>query len=145
MIEQGADSNLGRYVYVIGQEDGQGGYEYVKIGISSSPNARLNELQTGNPKRLSVLGHFNAGVMAGRLERLVHAALDTDRMQGEWFVFSSRTQALIELLSVLVESEWSDADVARSPPRSFRAMVEGGDLGERLDRLRIRRSELAVR
>lgn len=30
------------------------GREYVKIGISGTPNARLNELQTGNPNRLNL-------------------------------------------------------------------------------------------
>jgi len=46
------------------------GKEYVKIGVSGTPGARLNELQTGNPNKLSLWFVVRGGTQE---ERALHA------------------------------------------------------------------------
>jgi hypothetical protein len=67
------------YVYFI-QADEAGP---IKIGFTAGdPQARLNQLQTGNPSALKLLGAIK-GTTAK--ERELHAALSEHRLQGEWF------------------------------------------------------------
>lgn len=67
------------YVYLIGVKgDGFG----VKIGYSVKPEARVGELQTGNPRVLQLLAS-----MPGTLEdeRRIHSDFIDDNLVGEWF------------------------------------------------------------
>lgn len=66
------------YLYVI-----QAG-EFVKIGISRNVQARLAELQTGNPLPLAILDAFEFAD-AEQVERALHQRFANARVQGEWF------------------------------------------------------------
>ena len=63
---------------------------YVKIGYSVNPEARVGELQTGNPRVLELFAS-----MPGTLEdeRRIHAKYIKDNIVGEWFHTSA---ALLE-------------------------------------------------
>ena len=70
------------YVYFIQQ-----GYGAIKIGISESPEKRLNQMQIGNAKRLRILATmtFFDRKEAETMERELHVKLDSYHMRGEWF------------------------------------------------------------
>lgn len=74
------------YIYVIGIEDGP-----VKVGISQSPNGRLDTLQTGSPVKLSILHYRKCRNRDHALhhERMFHEVYAENRMVGEWFNMSS--------------------------------------------------------
>lgn len=66
----------------------------IKVGMTKgNPFARMAELQTGNPRRLRILG-----VMRGDadLERLFHRLFARGRLSGEWF---GRTPALMAIIA----------------------------------------------
>lgn len=58
-----------------------------KIGVADDPMKRLRELQTGNPRQLTLVFYVRLpGVHAYELERSAHARLGSDmRAVGEWF------------------------------------------------------------
>lgn len=63
-----------------------GGYH--KVGIAKNPEARRRELQTGNPKKIALLGVWGFeeyGIKAQDLEYDMHRALAPHRVCGEWF------------------------------------------------------------
>lgn len=71
------------------QRDGSGCSVYLieskshyKIGISTEPNARLRELNTGNAEPLVLVAVRAGGIV---LERHLHELLDSYRYRGEWF------------------------------------------------------------
>lgn len=65
----------------------------VKIGVAADPNARLKELQTGNPFKLKIAatipGHFAT-------EKELHRIFERFRLKGEWFRYSGHLRACIE-------------------------------------------------
>jgi len=78
--------------------------KYVKIGYTSQDvSDRLNQLQTGNPDRLSVIRTMG-GEMT--LESRMHSYFSADRLdpKSEWFVFNE------EMLTI------SPIDLGISPP-----------------------------
>ena len=67
----------------------------VKIGYTGQVVAsRLQSIQTGNPYRLTLLGSVEGDVAA---EHAIHHAHADDRMEGEWFAWSSTLEAAIPL------------------------------------------------
>lgn len=96
----------------------------IKIGFSQSPNARKNELQTGNPEKLQILAIVPTSVLQ---EHEAHAQFDELRIRGEWF------QATPELLQYIEKMKppppgpgpmpsdsrrfksWADAECVRWP------------------------------
>ena len=66
----------------------------VKIGFSAAREIaqRLADLQTGNPCVLRVIAQARA---YPRHERLAHIVLAQERLIGEWFVWSPRTEAFV--------------------------------------------------
>jgi len=76
------------YVYFIEQA----GSEYTKIGVSESPEARLRELQGGNPDLLTLRYVIKVGTQeqAASLERLLHKLFGKFRIRGEWFDVSAK-------------------------------------------------------
>lgn len=64
------------YVYFI---EGQG---LVKIGSALNPPKRLQELQTGSPVRLKLIGFYPGGK---ERERVLHNQFSSCRIHGEWF------------------------------------------------------------
>lgn len=72
------------YVYAIHAPETP---NHVKLGLSSNPQARLRQLQTGNPHKLALIWHFPCDNMA-QLEDVFHKAFDRYRIPcGEWFDF----------------------------------------------------------
>jgi hypothetical protein len=67
--------------------------KFVKIGVSSDPNSRLKELQTGNPFKLKIAatipGHFAT-------EKELHNIFERFRMEGEWFRYDAHLRACID-------------------------------------------------
>jgi hypothetical protein len=69
------------FVYVAEDSHGR-----VKIGVSADPNARLAQLQTGNPlsMRMAYVAAVKSDNGAG-IERAAHETLARHRQSGEWF------------------------------------------------------------
>lgn len=70
------------FIYVIGREEGP-----VKVGITSSPGARLSAIQTGCPFPVKL---HHCVLMRDRdhallHERTFHEVYKADRLAGEWF------------------------------------------------------------
>jgi hypothetical protein len=79
-----------QYVYFI-QADENGP---IKIGFTSDdPKKRLNQLQTGNPAVLKLLGAIKGTVAR---EKELHARLAEWRLQGEWFQSHSTVLSTIQ-------------------------------------------------
>jgi len=69
--------------------------DFVKIGTSKyHPDARVKQLQVGNPRKL-VLRLCRRVDSATHTEGELHALFASDRVEGEWFRFSSEIQAFI--------------------------------------------------
>ena len=73
---------MGVYVYFIQQGNGS-----IKIGVSANPESRLKSLQTGNSRRLRLLGavKFSNRMEAMGVEKELHDKYFNLRCQGEWF------------------------------------------------------------
>ncbi|HCG8575818.1 GIY-YIG nuclease family protein [Vibrio parahaemolyticus] len=56
----------------------------IKIGISTDPIKRLKNLQTGNSRRLALMGWINSN-NDRELERELHQKYQAQRVIGEWF------------------------------------------------------------
>ncbi|MBE4311108.1 GIY-YIG nuclease family protein [Vibrio parahaemolyticus] len=56
----------------------------IKIGISRDPVKRLKALQTGNSRRLALMGWIDSGADR-ELERQLHQKYREQRVIGEWF------------------------------------------------------------
>lgn len=69
------------FIYAIRQI----GSDFYKIGISKSPEARLQALQTANPNTLELVASFNVGKLASQLETGIHITFQKHRVSGEWF------------------------------------------------------------
>lgn len=75
------------YVYVIAtKRDGQH-VAPVKIGVSNSPNGRLDALQTASPYELELIFYFVAPSrqIAFALEQAFLECMGEFRLHGEWF------------------------------------------------------------
>ena len=66
------------YVYVIKET----GTNFAKIGYSANPQARLCELQVGNPRILQIVALWEGGVTE---EVVWHKRLEEFSGNGEWF------------------------------------------------------------
>ena len=66
----------------------EGSHGAVKIGISSNPEKRRAELQTGAPHHLFLAFSIYAGDAAFDVEQEAHYILSAHRMPGEWFAVS---------------------------------------------------------
>lgn len=71
--------DLNGSIYVIGCAEPMA----IKIGFTTkSPRARLKQLQTGNPQKLTLIGWYPGSL---REEREIHESLAEFRLTGEWF------------------------------------------------------------
>lgn len=59
----------------------------VKIGHSKDPRRRIATLKTGTPQKVRI---YYATPGGKQLERSLHEMFADDRVNGEWFVWSSR-------------------------------------------------------
>lgn len=63
--------------------------EFLKIGITSGRvKNRIVALQTGNPKKLSIISSvsINDELSALKIERIIHSIFKEHRASGEWFL-----------------------------------------------------------
>lgn len=67
-----------QFIYVIEES----GTENIKVGISYSPEERLKLLQTGNPRKLTLIHKFEG---THRTEADIHEKLRKFNIKGEWF------------------------------------------------------------
>lgn len=95
-------------VYVIAHKDGDVTRGPVKVGISSDPQRRVFQLQSGNPHELQLVYAFlvPSRELAASIERCFHETTD-NRMVGEWFDMSA-WEAARKLYSAFVISMWMD-------------------------------------
>lgn len=68
------------FVYCYGET---GCLDYVKVGESDDPAARVAEGQTSNPRTLVPLGHFRANQQRGA-DKVIHRRLAQHHHRGEW-------------------------------------------------------------
>lgn len=54
----------------------------IKIGYSKNPNKRIKQLNTGNAKKLILIGYVNGDK---NKEKELHCQFSQDRLNGEWF------------------------------------------------------------
>ena len=67
--------------FIIENEDLES--QRIKIGYSGNPGRRIKELQTGNSRKLALMGWVSGGDKA--YESTLHEKYSTFRVQGEWF------------------------------------------------------------
>lgn len=92
-------ANNKSYVYII--KAGPGPKDPIKVGVADDVHKRMKQLQTGNPKELRLVMHFecNDREHAFYLEKTIHSFLDAKRMHGEWFkVTKSKLMKVIDNL-----------------------------------------------
>lgn len=72
------------YIYVIGAVN-----EAMKIGIAKNVSKRLESLQTGNHRELSILYTYPIASpqLAERVEKDIHKYLHFIHIRGEWFKY----------------------------------------------------------
>jgi hypothetical protein len=73
----------GDYVYFFVNED----YGFCKIGYSKNPLGRINELQTGCPFSLRILGFIEGD---RKIEKKFHKRFWANRTRGEWFRYEGK-------------------------------------------------------
>lgn len=98
-----------QFVYVMSSAAG-----HIKVGVSAKPETRRAALQTGSgvPVELvKVFGPFNA---ATKVESAAHAALDTHRMEGEWFACTPQAAVAAVDAAVVSFCDEPDRDETRS-------------------------------
>lgn len=81
------------WIYVIRCEG------FVKIGIAGDPQARLRDMQVGNPFPLILVAKFWTD-NARRDERALHWALRPHRQRGEWFKVTDALEQLLKSYTV---------------------------------------------
>lgn len=69
------------------------GCGYVKIGKTTDLMARINALQTSSPFEIKLLARFR-----GDVESMLHGALGSQRVRGEWFVLNDRAREVFAML-----------------------------------------------
>jgi len=81
--------------------------ELVKIGYSQNPTKRLNQLQTGHPKKLKLIRTFDyrshGKITEKLMEKRIHYLLRRFKVRynGEWFYFSDYSE-LIEIITEIL-------------------------------------------
>jgi len=68
----------------------------VKFGFSCSVNTRLDSLQIGSPVRLEVVAHCRG---LRHHEKMIHRYLSRERVYGEWFRRSERSDQVIAAIA----------------------------------------------
>lgn len=68
------------YVYIVGNRTAR----MYKVGIAKDVNARLRQIQTGSPFKLSIISAAECENPRD-IEKRAHALLKDFRVQGEWF------------------------------------------------------------
>jgi hypothetical protein len=88
-------------VYFIGSGDA------IKIGYSTDLQKRIADLKTGAAADIELLDYARAG---RDVERELHSILASERIRGEWFKASDKTEDIMDLISDFLDDEFSDED-----------------------------------
>lgn len=89
------------HLYAIRQE----GTNYVKLGFSKKPWARMATLQTGNPTRLLLVWTEKClSHEVSAKETLLHKKMSRFQLRGEWFDVPMDDHELRSALSLMVKS-----------------------------------------
>lgn len=86
-------NNTDRYVYVIGSD-----INHYKIGISKTPQKRLQTLKTANPGQLCIVHTFIADP-AEKAEAELHQRFAANRLNGEWFALTEEQIAQLKQIT----------------------------------------------
>ncbi len=83
-------------VYII-KKEANVGEVYYKIGISSNPRQRLDQLNN-HPKEINLISfyEYKTKLEALRIEKLLHKFLDEKRVRREWFLLQDNELILID-------------------------------------------------
>jgi hypothetical protein len=76
-----------RQVYFVSD----GGYA-IKIGVGTNPESRLAGMQTGNAKKLKIVGLMRGSF---ELEGAIHRRFEASHIRGEWFKDTPELRAFI--------------------------------------------------
>ena len=82
-------------IYFI-KETGRGA-DFIKVGIATDIVARLKELQTGNPRKLSIMGVIEGSY---KEEAVILRLLKKWRVTGEWVRNCLEVREIIESISI---------------------------------------------
>lgn len=83
-----SNNRVENYIYFILSEE----VSRVKIGRSSSPETRMNEMQTGSPTKLLLICEIELPM---KYEGILHEFFKDDRSHGEWFEYSEDIKTFI--------------------------------------------------
>ena len=88
MMDDGGEDGA-CYVYFLQQKDDR---KTCKIGMSSSPHARVEQLQTGNPQRITIrhTTRFATRRAARACEYALHQRYRRQRVSREWFALDDK-------------------------------------------------------
>ena len=88
------------YVYFI--QEGKGNHGHIKIGKSRNVNERLKSLQTGNPRKLTLMASIRCKTAndAYRLEKKLHKKFKSHHVRGEWFSGMIRLNSIQEAFEI---------------------------------------------
>lgn len=67
--------------------------EFVKIGVSHSPDSRLDDLQIGNPYELKIIGYIANGGF--KLEKEIQKRFFNQLIHHEWFRLNNEIKEYI--------------------------------------------------
>ena len=97
------------YVYLLRDVDTRAAgapSDYLKLGkTKNEPNARINILQTGNPRQITRNWYFTPEMT--KLETFLHHYFSGDRVRGEWFLIDStrETNEVIPTIETHIEEQ----------------------------------------
>ena len=98
-------SEFNHHVYLISYEDSLDGP--IKIGYSHHPPTRLKQLQTGNPRRLTIFGNigFKDELAARLVEKIILYYFNYNNLSinGEWYNIG--VNQVLEILSFFPDSK----------------------------------------
>jgi hypothetical protein len=77
------------------------GSSSIKVGFTTALGKRLADLRTGSAESLSLMDYARAGK---DVEAELHKILASERLSGEWFAFTDKTEDLIYLISDFLET-----------------------------------------
>ena len=84
------------------------GNEFVKIGHTDNPLARVATLQVGNPNELRLWVSFPGGKEE---EEIFHKFFKDFHVRGEWFRLNLVVRHFVEHLGELKEFKWDDKEI----------------------------------
>lgn len=136
----------GSYVYLV--LCGDAGTIYVKVGRSSNPFQRLNELRVGCPLIPKIMATVEVATLqrAKRLESHLHAALKAWRSHGEWFLLNAADKGDFNtILSGILLNHSDPSRRLRPVQYSVPALIEDGKRRRAYMQSRFARTGLAYK